>query len=987
MGVLTGCIPRPDVLVSDLNDNIFAAEFGDLLIGKAAEVYASPRPFFDNTYPTAPLRKIVQMVFERLADPKQNGASLRLSTGFGGGKTHTLMALWHLGNNIGDATLGTDLLPAAGRPKSVRVVAIDAGKAGIPIFSSHGRVQVKSLWGEMFYQLGGQKALKALGDVDDPEASPHADALDDVAPADPLLILLDELVIYMDKLSARGQGNLLGFVNNLISFAGNRPRTFLIVTDPGKQQAYSQATAQLQQAGARLDDVLSRKISDYDPIGNESARVINRRLFESVDHHAAEQASSTYLDLYQRVADDPGCPLPKEAATTNYAKRIVECYPFHPRLIETVQDRLGALQDFQQSRGVLRLFARMLRDVWERHDDIELITAGEVNWESERIQADLIRRLNRDNFMAAIHADVQRHAMELDGGARCVHCRAASALLLESLPLSGNSGLDAAQVTLAVLRPDEAGNEPAEALDRLVGSCWHTYPMEGGRGHQFRYEPNVIKQIEERMADISPEDAKSRVLAEAQGYFSGPSFKLVAWPNSPQQVSTSAELQLALCEQEDVARRVVAYEDDSNPGAPMPRGFRNAILAVTASSAAFAAAVTDARRLLAMEAIDRESKKGPGSSLVQEQLKPIRPQYTKRFRVQTCRAFDRIVLAPTKGKTVEPRNCQAYSLGEQFQVSEDQIMQKAEGQPCLRRFLEAKQFVYKAGDALAPTLLVTLLSGTTPVSGQKDVYTAKALHERFLGAPELRLFPDGSIVRGTLLKAVEEGVVVVRQDSGTGDAYHRSGHVTGVMGQRRKVAGGLTGTKLDDTVWLTAADSDAAKEWLKEDPKPKPGDAGSGTGTGIGEGQGGWNATAPPPPSQKTVQAFTWEKVRELASQRPLQALDLVAAKPADAQTLIALAQPFGADSLHLSVSVSGVVKDGGDINYSASKVKPNNPTKPLAMAQTIFNALTEGASFEAVLGLTFNGEGRMLTAQLSDLCDKASANVTPRATFGKATS
>src|SRR5262249_2304156 len=148
MGVLSGCKPRPEVLKGDLEDEIFAAHFGDLIAGKAPKVYSNARGFFENTHPAQQLCRVAQAVFGRLGDTNEGGATIRLSTGFGGGKTHTLMALWHLAKNIGDLSLGIDLLPAARRPKNVTVVAIDAGNAGVPSFATHAKFDTHSLWGE-----------------------------------------------------------------------------------------------------------------------------------------------------------------------------------------------------------------------------------------------------------------------------------------------------------------------------------------------------------------------------------------------------------------------------------------------------------------------------------------------------------------------------------------------------------------------------------------------------------------------------------------------------------------------------------------------------------------------------------------------------------------------------------------------------------------------------------------------------------------------
>ncbi|MBI2504759.1 MAG: hypothetical protein HYW07_16200, partial [Candidatus Latescibacteria bacterium] len=690
------------------------------------------------------------------------------------------------------------------------------------------------------------------------------------------------------------------------------------------------------------------------------------RLFEKVDPAAAQAASAEYHALYERVArDNPGA-MPPTPASIEYAKRIVECYPFHPRLLDTAQGRLGGLQEFNKSRGTLRLFARILRTIWERNQDLELLSAGDVDWSSDRIQADLLQRLNRDSFKAAVSADIEKHAKEHDGDAvRGVHVRAASALLLESIPMQSNSGLDPAELTLAVLRPDEAGPEPAEALDRLVGVCWHTYPMPGGRGWQFRYEPNIIKQIEERMSDIGVEDAKSKVLSETQGYFSGPSFKVAAWPANAGQVPESADLQLVLCESEKLARSVCAYADDSNPQAPFPRGFQNAILAVAPTGAALSAAVDRAQRLLAAEAIEREHRSGESSKLVRDQLQRLKPELVKQFRIQTCRAFDRVVLA---GNT-------SYPLEEQFQVSEEQMLQRPQGQACLRKFLDEKGLIYQAGDALdVGRFLKDLLPGTTPLPDKPEVYTTRAVHERFLAAPKLRLLPDGGVVRQTLLKAVSQGKVVLRL--GDGRAYDDQGCVEGPEGRRRRLPGSLNTLPLDDTVWVTPADSALASLWVKEDQPNKEGGPSGG---------GGDQPPPPPKPLPAKATATTWEQVIALSADRPLLELRLIAQTPAGAGNLVALSQPLGAESLSLSMTVSGELKDSGTVSFAASELKPAHPTKPLQIAQTLFNALGEGATYEAALALLFGPAGRTgLEAQLKALSEYAPEGVTPRAQFDK---
>ena len=970
MGILSGTKARAEVLKGDLEDAIFAADFGDLIADRAPTVYRDPATFFQNTHPAKELCKVTASVFERLANAKEAGVSVRLSTGFGGGKTHTLMALWHLAKNISDISLGTELLPAAGRPKTVTVVGIDAGKAGVPQFAKHGATKVNSLWGELFYQLGDEKALKSLGKADDPEASPSEDQTASIFPKGPVLILLDELVIYMARLSDRGQGNLLGFLNSLVSVVSKRPQTVLVLTDPARQAAYASESASLaaslESAAVKLNEMQSRKVSDFDPIGSESAQIIVRRLFEKVDPTAAQSASASYHSLYQRLAQEMKDPEIQQASTQAYAKRIVECYPFHPRLLDTAQERLSAMQDFQKSRGVLRLFARILRDLHDRKEDRDLVSAGDIDWSSERIKADLLQRLQRDRFDAAVKADIEKHAQDLDGETkRGVHVRVASALLLESLPMQPTSGMDKGDLTLAVLRPEEAGPEAGEALDRLAGVCWHTYPMESGRGLQFRYEANIIKQIEDRMRDVSVEDARSRVLADAQGYFGGPAFRLASWPKTASAVSDSAELQLVLCEDTDVADAVCRYQDNSDPQAAMPRRFRNSIVAVAPTRTALEEAVTRARRLMAAEAIEKDAK-GEAGKQTRDQLVRVKPELQKRFHTQTRRAFDQIYSASgLLGK-----------LDEKFQVSEEQMLQQPYGQPCIKRFLEEKELIYKAGATLDTSLFMkNILDGAVPLAGTPDVFTAKSVHERFLSAPNLRLVPDGQIVRNTLLKAVEQGKIAVRLSDGR--AYDSSGCVQGAEGQRRRSPGSMGGISLTDDVQISSIASPSATTWLKEDaPKEKKGGK---------EDKDEIPPPPPPPPSGAT--ATTWDQLIELAADRPLLELRLIARTPSVASSLAGLAQPLGADGLSLSVTVGGNLKDSGQMNFAAKDVSLNHPTKPLPTAQTIFNSLNEGASYEAVLRLSFGASGRTgLVDALQRMRENAADGVQIQARFDRAT-
>jgi hypothetical protein len=190
----------------------------------------------------------------------------------------------------------------------------------------------------------------------------------------------------------------------------------------------------------------------------------------------------------------------------------------------------------------------------------------------------------------------------------------------------------------------------------------------------------------------------------------------------------------------------------------------------------------------------------------------------------------------------------------------------------------------------------------------------------------------------------------------------------------------LTTLPLDDTVLITPVDSAQAKEWLKEDAVQPPGGGG-----GTGGGGGPTPAPPPPPTTASRVTAMTWEKVLEYVAERPLLELHLVAKVPGDGAGIPAIVQPLGADQLTTSVSVSGVVKDGGTMDFAADGMRLNHPAKPLQIAQTIFNSLNEGCEFEVDFALSFGKSGRTgLETQLEQLRDATPDGVSVKATFDK---
>jgi hypothetical protein len=941
MGVKTGCKPRDDVLQGELNDAIFAASFGRLIRNEGPAVYREPALFFRNTFPTDALRGLCQRVFGPVANSTEAGRFFRLSTGFGGGKTHALMSLWHLAKNIADPIMGADLLAPAGRPSEVRVVGVDAEGAGYPIFAHHGDQEARSLAAELAFQLGGASALNGLGPFNAASACPDEATVEGLLPKNvPVLILLDELVLHMDKLTEQEVGNLLGFLRILITVVTGRHQTVLVITDPKDQPSGADNTAKLMRLAREFEQQTGRQATIIEPIGNQTAQVIVHRLFEQVKPNALAKASADYFSLYQRVAEDHPTLIPETARTKDYSDTIRISYPFHPRLMDTAENRLRVMPDYNLSRGTLRLFARMVRDLWDDPNrDPELITAGDIDWSSPRIQTDLLNRLDREKFKAAVGADIEGHAHDLDGGKWGVHRRVASALLLESLPLEGNSGLDPAELTLAVVRPDEAGNEPAEALDRLSGTCWHLYPMSAtANGWQFRYEPNILKQIEQRMTQVSRDDALDRLRTEVQKSFQGGFARAMPWPSNAKAVPDRPELQLALCDSEAVAKSVVAHDDDT-PGIESLRTYRNAIIGIAPDAAGLEKSIQRMQRLMAAEQIENETPNTEAGKLAHEQLKKQRPELIKALRLESARTFTRLVLADGAVLTIDER----------FVVPpEASPLKLPSGQDAVRAFVGDHNLIYGPEDSLDPGLFVDrVFKGAVPPTDQPEARSTAALQKRFLAAPDLRLVGDPSVIRASILRGVEHGRLVVRLEDGS--AFDKDGVVVdGPGGTRRRDAGRKLHTlPMGETTLVAEIGSTVANDWLKihgfaEPPKP-----------------GELPLPPPPPPGSGPTTAVTIDLAGALADKRPMLSIRVKCPSAADAQKALGAAAPLGALSITIEADLAGDMKDGGKLGLRIAETKVGAAIKPLTLAQTLGNALAPGGSVQVTVVLDFGPGGK----------------------------
>jgi len=508
------CEPRPEVLAGELREDIFAARLKDVMDGKADPVYQDPILFFENTYPTDGLKLLLDEALGRLTGAKPaNNAVIRLETAFGGGKTHNLIGLYHVARGHCPTDVGLDLtlMPADG---AIRIVGVVGSDLDPSVGLEHDGLRAYTLWGEMAYQLAGDVGYKLVEQSDHDKSAPGTALWDSLVSDEPTLIMLDELGRHMRSAkavpTATRKSDLaeqtVAFLMSLLEFAASRKQVVVVLSLAGETDAFARETEDLRQCLTEARSVSARQERVITPTGEtEIAGIVTHRLFKSIDKRAASETAEAYVAYLKRCIEQD-TDLPQRAVRAEYAQEIASDYPFHPELLTTLYRKTSTIPNFQRTRGALRLLARVIRRLWEeKPPQTYLIHPHHLDLGVEGIANDLTSRLDRPAFRQVIEADIvsprkgmPAHAQDIDkpwqeAGRPAYARRVAIAAFLHSLTQGIATGVDPADVTVAVLQPDDDPGMVHKALTRLVDACWF-FDWDGHR-YRFKTEPSLNKIV------------------------------------------------------------------------------------------------------------------------------------------------------------------------------------------------------------------------------------------------------------------------------------------------------------------------------------------------------------------------------------------------------------------------------------------------------------------------------------------------------------
>lgn len=529
--------PHQDVATGEFQQAEFAADLAKVHNGSAPSEYRNPREFFARTYLTEGLSTLLVGAAKRLGagggDPV-----VELQTNFGGGKTHSMLALYHMvsGTPVEDLPGLDQLLSRSGLAvpgKINRAVLVGTSRGPQDVISLEGGRKIRTTWGELAWQLGGAEAFEMLAENDERGIAPGSNLLEALFKKySPALILIDEWVAYLRqiyKVEGLPSGSFdanLSFVQSLTEAVKASPGVLLVASLPASQIEVGGEGG--QEALARLKQTFSRVESSWRPASQEeSYEIVRRRLFKEIPgdkFHHRDNTLKQFAKLYRENAND----FPNGCSDEDYRRKLEKAYPIHPELFDQLYTSWGSLEKFQRTRGVLRLMAQVIHELWMGNDPSVMIMPGSVAISSARVEPELLHYLD-SSWQSIIAGDVDgvtSTPYKIDQSAPNLNRysatrRVARAVFMGTAPTHGqeNKGLDDKQINLGVVQPGERPAIFGDALRRLANQAKFMHSDLG------RYWYSMSASLNRLAADRAAQFEEALVLHEIDkalgGYING----------------------------------------------------------------------------------------------------------------------------------------------------------------------------------------------------------------------------------------------------------------------------------------------------------------------------------------------------------------------------------------------------------------------------------------------------------------------------------
>lgn len=632
--------PHPDVAQGRYKNAEFAADLAQVSRGEGSFEYRDPVEFFARTYVTEGMKSLLVQALKRV-NGKDGEPVIQLKTAFGGGKTHSMLALYHImrGKVTIDkipnvkpvlAEAGAKALPKANVAVLVGT-ALDPTKTKRP--NNFPGITVNTLWGEIAYQLatsaGRQELYNYVKEADKKGVSPGSEALknlfDDCGPC---LILMDETVAYAKKLydvsglPAGSFDNLITFIQEITEAARASKNSLVVASIPESDLEIGGDAGKA--ALEAIEHTFGRMESIWKPVAaDEGYEVVRRRLFlDCKDETSREKVCNRFSQMYSENSGE----FPLETKEVEYRERMISCYPIHPEVFDRLYNDWATLERFQRTRGVLRLMAGVIHELWMGNDSSAMIMPGSIPMDISSIRDELTRHLN-ESWNAIVDREIDgknsipyQKDMNIPRFGRKMACRrVARTIMLGSAPTSRSQsvrGIEASRIRLGSIQPGENISDFNDALNTLQISLAYLYSNPSGDRLWYDTRPTLRKTVEDRMTQIASADVEFEIerrlrMLRRESPFDG----LHICPTSSLDVPDEENVRLVILRPIDTYKAsseknkaLVIAEDILNNRGSSPRVFRNTLAFVAPDSDMMNSLLQEARRYLAWKSVREDSE-------------------------------------------------------------------------------------------------------------------------------------------------------------------------------------------------------------------------------------------------------------------------------------------------------------------------------------------------------------------------------------------
>ena len=642
------CEPHPDVLEARFSDAEFAANLALVDQGEGGEEYVDPAAFFRITYATEGLRRVLTATLARLAG--QGGDPvIGLQTNFGGGKTHTMLALHHLaaaaeaGYRPQELAGMAEIFEAAGVDRLGRVnraVFVGTHKGAAEAMHTEADREIRTLWGYIAWRLGGWEAVDSIADSENARTNPGSERLIPILrDASPCLILMDEVVAFARQLRGLEYDAFHAFVQSLTEAAAAVEGAVVVGSLP--ESGAEVGDEQGMDALRRLEKIFGRVQSAWTPAsGIETFEIVRRRLFQPLDN-AGEKARDDTIRAFRRLYRENRADFPPEVREAAYEEQMRRAYPLHPEVLRRFSGDWSVLEKFQRTRGILKIMANVVYALWSGESNAPLITPALLPFRDTKVRTALLEPLDRafgPILQSEVDGDQALTARIEAQRPRFLKVQAATlaarAVFFATAPHAGapRGGMSGTELRLTCAQPGDQIAIFGEALQEIASRSAHLY--RDGDNYWFSPQPTLNKLASDRARDVSDERADQRIVEllreDQRGRAGFP--RVHAAPDNPTDIEDRRSTALIVlpppasheASAGPKSKGAVAASETVERRGTGQRRYRNALIFVAADVSNIGAARENARRERAWHSILRD--RDLQQNLTQAQAEDARQQ-------------------------------------------------------------------------------------------------------------------------------------------------------------------------------------------------------------------------------------------------------------------------------------------------------------------------------------------------------------------------